>query len=492
MRKRIWRRLPGGAGILAGLYFVLLIPPSDPAPPGGGAGRPFAWNRDAQWRALEAQFAAARAQGCASLAGSIDTALERAHVLLGLLERPAIAPGDPLLDTLEEVIFRLGPMVGVCPSSLPSYLEVHRSLRAAVKDQSRGWDLSDAVVRDRLYRMLYGSRAAVEEVMLQAPPGSVPAVTGGTDEPSRTPSTVIRGIRIHSGDILVSRGGAPTSSLIARGNDYPGNFSHVALVYVDSSTGVASFIESHIEKGVAVATADQYLRDTKLRIMVLRLRADHPAMAADPMLPHRAAAHALSGATQRHIPYDFTMDIADTGAMFCSEVVSSAYRSVGVALWTGLSTISSPGVRDWLAAFGARHFRTQEPSDLEYDPQLRIVAEWRDPETLWKDHLDNSATDAMLEGAECGERLGYDWYLLPVSRVVKGYSAALNLFGLVGPIPEGMSAVAALRHAAFVRRHAAIVSVVRERAERIGAGRGYRSPYWELVSLARSAGRDIR
>ena len=30
-----------------------------------------------------------------------------------------------------------------------------------------------------------------------------------------------------------------------------------------------------------------------------------------------------------------------------------------------------------------------QDADLEYDPQLSIVAEWRNPETLFKDHLDN-------------------------------------------------------------------------------------------------------
>ena len=32
---------------------------------------------------------------------------------------------------------------------------------------------------------------------------------------------------------MPSAGGAATSALIARGNDFPGNFSHIALVHVD-------------------------------------------------------------------------------------------------------------------------------------------------------------------------------------------------------------------------------------------------------------------
>src|SRR5512142_617542 len=127
--------------------------------------------------------------------------------------------------------------------------------------------------------MLYGRRTAVKEAILQTPAEfRPPSLLMETDEPSATPSAQLLGVKIHSGDILVSRGTVPTSALIARGNDFPGNFSHVALAYVDSTTGRLSLIESHIEKGVAVASAEQYLGDAKFRILVLRLRSDLPAL----------------------------------------------------------------------------------------------------------------------------------------------------------------------------------------------------------------------
>src|SRR4030042_868159 len=46
-----------------------------------------------------------------------------------------------------------------------------------------------------------------------------------------------------------------------------------------------------------------------------------------------------------------------------------------------LSRISSPGLASWLSGFGVTHFETQEPSDLEYDPQLALGAEGPDPTT---------------------------------------------------------------------------------------------------------------
>src|SRR5512136_2658357 len=292
--------------------------------------------------------------------------------------------------------------------------------------------MNDRAARDLLYRLIYGGRAALEEVMLQAPAGSCPARILGDAVPSVTPSYTFRDLKLHSGDILVSRGGAPTSAMIARGNDYPGNFSHVALLYVDEKTREPAIIESHIERGVVISSVKEYIKDKKLRIMVLRLRPDLPQMKADPMLPHKAAKRAYEEAKGRHIPYDFEMDYLEPSKWFCSEVASWAYRQFGVELWKGTTHMSAPGLVRWLSAFGVTHFETQEPSDLEYDPQLTVVAEWRDPETLRKDHIDNAVTDVMLEGAEKGEALTYPWYLLPVARVMKGYSLALNLLGKEG------------------------------------------------------------
>jgi hypothetical protein len=297
-------------------------------------------------------------------------------------------------------------------------------------------------------------------------------------------------VEIHSGDILVSRGGAATSALIARGNDYPGNFSHVALVHIDT-TGKVSIIESHIEKGVAVASMDEYLQDTKLRVMVLRVRADLPELVADPMLPAEVASRALHAAQARQIPYDFAMDFHDSSRFFCSEVVSDAYEKRGIMLWKGLSSISTSGVAAWLSAFGVEHFETLEPSDLEYDPQLKVVAEWRDPDVLFRDHVDNAVTDVMLEGAEKGEKLGYDLYLLPLARILKGYSAILNLFGMVGPVPEGMNPAAALRNRRFTSRHARIKAEVLSRAQQFRTDHGYVPPYWDLLKLARASKADL-
>jgi hypothetical protein len=350
-----WRRGIGAGAIavVAALSWPASSPPVAAAP---ASAQRFVWGRDSLWSALESSFAASRVEGCArermarETAGAIDRTLLR-------LRDERVPATSPALDSLEDSFFNLAPIAAACGSIANEYVALQGRVREAIKWHSAAWDLTTRDARDRLYRSLYGSRAALEEVMLQQQ-DSVQTLLIGSPVTSATPSATSNGVVLHSGDILVSRGGYPTSALIARGNDYPGNFSHIAFVHVDSATREISVIEAHIDRGVVIATAEQYLADKKLRVMLLRLRPDLPELQRDSLLPHKAATTMLARARSEHIPYDFSMDYADASRLFCSEVASQAYRKHGITLWTGISTISAPGLRRWLASFGVRQFET--------------------------------------------------------------------------------------------------------------------------------------
>jgi hypothetical protein len=469
---------------IAVVFGLLSIPSAAPLPPPLADEEPFRWNQDERWLALEQLFREAAARGCEELQDPIDTRLQHGDRLLADIGAQGVGPDAAILDSIEDNTFRLGPMVGACLERLPEYVRLVTRTRSVVKRLSEGWNINAA--KERLYRLLWGGRTAVEEVMLQGPADAIPYLVMGDDEPSATPSTRLLDVTIHSGDLLVSRGGAPTSALIAVGSDYPGHFSHVGLVHIDERTSLPSVIESN-EHGVHVSTLDDYLSDVKLRVMILRLRSDIPELVADPMLPHRAAASALQRAEEHHIPYDFELDHRDESKMYCSEVPAWAYRDVGITLWMNISRISAPGTRTWLTDLGMRHFDLQEPSDLEYDPQLRVIAEWRDAETLYMDHVDNVVTEALLDGASRGDRLDYTWFHLPFVRVLKGYSVMLNLMGTTGPVPEGLSATGAALVLTLNRRHGAIKERVLELAEEFRDREGYTPPEWQLLRFAKQA-----
>ncbi|MDH4157298.1 MAG: hypothetical protein OEW00_08495, partial [candidate division Zixibacteria bacterium] len=233
MRHRWTKRCFAILALLCALYLLLFIPDSPPTVAPTGTGEPFAWDRDDYWSLLESGFRKARLVGCANLAGPIDSGFSVADSLLSELESGSFHPDAILFAEIEAAFFGLATLVAACPERLHDYIRTFSRLRLAAKDQSVSWDMNSRPARDCLYRLLYGGRTAVEEVMLQSPRDVVAETVLEVDEPSATPSRAVHGVQIHSGDILVSRGGAPTSALIARGNDYPGNFSHAALVQVD-------------------------------------------------------------------------------------------------------------------------------------------------------------------------------------------------------------------------------------------------------------------
>jgi len=485
--KQVFKRL---LLLLVPLYFLLMIPGASKTVVEKPVAPPFAWNQDAMWQQLETSFIAARQQSAEvndSVAGILFAQQNKWYDTAAKAET---GPADPVWDKLLSNYFQLAALVAAAPGQRDSFISAYNRIRNLVKLQSQHWNMNDQPARNTMYRLLYGMRAAAEEVLLQTTVISFAPAMMVNAMPSATPAASIFGIEVHSGDMLVSRGGAEVSALISRGNNYPGNFSHVALLYVDEKTKVPYLVEAHIEKGVAVSSAEQYIKDQKLRFMVVRLRDDLPQVKADPLLPHKAAGAAYTAALSRHIPYDFKMDFYDSSALFCSEVASLAYRQSGVQLWQAASAISSQGVVNWLSDFGVEHFVTQMPSDLEYDPQLAVVAEWRDPATLMKDHIDNAVMDALLETADQGRQIGYNSWMLPVVRVVKGWCMLKNALGGVGIIPEGMNATRALKNQSFVAMYKKTKMETVSMVSNFVKEKGYNPPYWQLVAMAKKAAKN--
>ncbi|MFT4605907.1 MAG: hypothetical protein ACI9W4_002652 [Rhodothermales bacterium] len=453
----------------------------------------FFWDDDVRWQAYTRAFLEARKSRRDQVEIAADRLLDRLGLLIKEIANGQKDSSAAVFASLEEAFFEAAPLVAVCRDRLPRYQESWQALRAAVKRQSIGWDMSDSLDRRRLYRLLYGSRAAIEEAVLQGPGHHArDVVLGSAALNPAVPTANLFGVQIQSGDILLSRGGAAVSALIARGNDYSSNFSHVALARVHQDTGEASVIEAHIARGVMATDATGYLKDKKMRFLVLRVRSDLPALLAEPQLPHLAAEAAWAEAHSRHIPYDFQLDWTNSDRMFCSEVVSSAYQALGLRLWMAMSSISNPGLKRWLGLLGVTFFETQEPGDIAYDPQLAVVAEWADPDTLWKDHLDSVVTDVLLEGAERGDDLPFFWWKAVVVGPAKALSWLLNMVGRHGPVPEGMGVITALRVAAFSKKHAALVVSVDRRATAFEAEHGHRPAYWELLELARPSRPESR
>ena len=368
MKKALKRVLIVLAVLITG-YCLLLIPGPAIEPTVIAESTPFEWNQQVVWETLETQFQAARSMDPEELGARVEIELAGLDSLLYQLNDTLLSTEDPIFDQIEQQFFSCASLVAADQNHRSSLIERYNQTRIAVKRFSASWEMNSRSGRIQVYRLLYGMRGAIKEVLLANENLDFPPSMQVENVPTITPGAEILGIPVHSGDLLASRGGAPASAFISRGNDFPGNFSHIAVLYVEAETNTPYLVEAHIERGVAISTVEEYVKDQKLRFMVLRPRADLPEIIADPLLPHKAAKYAYEETTSRHIPYDFAMDFHDDSEMFCSEVGSNAYAQYGLHLWTPVSTISSQGIVNWLSLFGVQNFVTQMPSDLEYDPQ---------------------------------------------------------------------------------------------------------------------------
>ena len=156
------------------LFALFSIPASDPPLAKGVAGKPFTWKQDITWNFLEASFRQARSLNCNGFKELIDRDFRQGGRYLTTLAASQFGPEATIFTKLEENIFSLGAVVAACPERRQDYIDLVTRTRSLLKRQSEHWDMNDRAARDRLYRLIYGGRAALEEVMLQAPAGSCP------------------------------------------------------------------------------------------------------------------------------------------------------------------------------------------------------------------------------------------------------------------------------------------------------------------------------
>lgn len=481
------RTIAAGAGLL---LLGLSVPMPAPEVVLPVDATPFRWDAEALFGLLEERFERGRDLPSEVIAANVAGFDEHGRTLLAQIAASDTVPTETLA-VIARYQFFMAAWGAAHPELLPQVESFVRDARVAVMRAASTWP-ADRPTHEALYRVVFGGRIALEEALVQAGP-VLSALTEIEEIPSATPWIEVEGVRVHSGDILLSRGGAPTSALIARGSDFANTFSHAALAHVDPETGVGTVVESLIETGTVLTTVEEYLGRKSHRILVLRLRPDHPALTGDPMLPHRAATGMIERLRAEPAPYDFAMAWQDEARLFCSEVVYHAYATEGVELWSHRSAMTTPGLVRWLSAMGVREFESLVPSDLEYDAQLRAVVEWRDLDALVDYRLDNAITDVLLEEADRGADLSYAWFARPLARVLKGVSVVQGALGRTPTVPRGMSPDAALR----VR---SLVSVVNPRlkedlttrAAAYARENGHPPPYWALVALARDGLDELR
>ncbi len=208
-------------------------------------------------------------------------------------------------------------------------------------------------------------------------------------------------VRLQSGDILLSRGNANVSALIARMADEDTQFSHMAMVYVEPETHETFTIEAHIEVGAKIFPIGEWLKDGKVRTVIFRQKDPIRGAVAARYLYERVKNAQDAG---RPVRYDFPFDMNDHRDLFCSEVVRQGYEfaSAGTFLVPAFPSSFSMKNRDLLERLGITVQESFLPEDIEMDPRFDLIAEWRDFSKIGDAIRKDAIMDAIYHWMEEG------------------------------------------------------------------------------------------
>lgn len=260
-------------------------------------------------------------------------------------------------------------------------------IRAAIRDRIAEWRArglmnreTQNAVRDTLRLLRYASDMAGEVHW-----GYSVATEG--DPPLRAFSETSYNTFVHpyfytgapiafrSGDVLLVRGTKHNSAAIARIGDVDSQFSHAAIIYVDEA-GRGWVVEALIEDGAVIKPLKQVLEHGLARAILFRHRDEVIASRAARLIYDYVKASLDKGTP---IPYDFSMRLGPSNALFCSKLVRVAYADASngsIKLPTFLTRFAANA--PFYRRIGVTAEESFAPGDLEIEPNFDLVAEWQD------------------------------------------------------------------------------------------------------------------
>lgn len=196
---------------------------------------------------------------------------------------------------------------------------------------------------------------------------------------------------LKSGDIVLSRGNAYTSSAISNLGEFDTQFSHMSVVYRDPK-GELWTVEAHIEVGSFVRPIQDHADDKNFRAMVYRFDNEEVAAKAAEYIYKKVK---KASDTTGNILYDFGFDLGESKQLFCSEVASHAF-DVASEGKSKLPLFTSSLIKRKVEFVRLLELKPDEsfiPADIEVDPRFTVVSEWRNAAKV----QDNLEKDAILQ-----------------------------------------------------------------------------------------------
>jgi len=318
--------------------------------------------------------------------------------------------------------YDLRALRGVAPDLLDDFYDLRLGLRGRIAGwQARGFMTPNAerLLRD-VFRALRYATDLIGELMIgfrQRKPGrsnrlAFAKETRGTLLHPRLRTSTLADFK--SGDMIIVRGTIHNSAAIARIGDVDSQFSHAAMVYIDPQ-GRQHVVEALIECGATTSSLHGALSHDLARAVVFRHKdADLASRAAENIYNH---VRQSLGFFRRPIPYDFSMELEGYDELFCSKLIRQAYdeASGGKVRLPTFKSRFEKGSRDFLDRIGVTARQSFAPADLELEPEVEAIAEWRDFERTSHVRLQDFV---MVKLFEWMEQDGYTFREPPALHVI--------------------------------------------------------------------------
>lgn len=246
---------------------------------------------------------------------------------------------------------------------------------------------------------------------------------------------------LQSGDILLSRGNLFTASIIGRIGSVDNLFSHVSLVWVEDGSvmgekniGKRYIVESTVavkkgipykgrtidyDGGLRIISFEEFMDEYKGRLALYRMKHLNPEGKTPAReVAQRAARQLAEMAAPHNILYNYPMDMKDTDTLFCSQAISlvwnqtcqspdvacdttaDRYQAEGRGSFPLYWTPFNPEKNAFLPILEILVPATFSPADIESDPRVELIAEWKSYDQMKTFRLHDAAISAMFSWAE--------------------------------------------------------------------------------------------
>lgn len=233
--------------------------------------------------------------------------------------------------------------------------------------------------------------------------------------------------KIQAGDVMLVRGKAYVSAMIARMGDEEAQFSHLAIVGSDNKNNLY-VVESLIQQGVITTPLQKWLNQEESRVVLFRQSDKELAKKAALAIYNKASEHLKKGSA---IKYDFKMDYNDHSEIFCAEVISWAYELASdnqYKIPRYMTHVSKFKNTNYLKELGLTSDVLFEPADIEVDTRFDLIAESKFMPLTRQVRLQDSVMTSVYNWMI---QKGYDFHT-NVEINVKGFLAKIiRQFGLI-------------------------------------------------------------